>query len=252
VFSDVHGTLQVTGIFGVVIVADELLGLVRRTRERLLVVTRGEGGGRILVILEEVHLVVGHAEFFLEGPDHGRARVHFLPDTLLDDDLGLNEPATGGGFFLVVDEAGHDIASELVDELLLGDLLHFGDVELLVLLLAYALEIRKSEVVAEVLVGLVEPLASPHLFERVRVFVGIVLDDWLQLPKLRSLDVRLVPQKNVDLSLPVFVLKVVVEVPLQRSEQLEPALGGLLDLLLVRQTAAVLDGDEVAHFLVEL
>lgn len=39
------------------------------------------------LILEEIHSIVGHPEFFLKSPDEDGARIHFFPDSLLDVDF---------------------------------------------------------------------------------------------------------------------------------------------------------------------
>ena len=82
------------------------------------------------------------------------------------------------------------------------------------ILLANPCEVMQSVVVHVVLIGFLEPLIFLHLLERIRMFVGVVLNNWLQIPNWRVFDVRNVSKKHVNLSLPELIFKIVVEMPL--------------------------------------
>lgn len=94
---------------------------------------------------------------------------------------------------------------------------------------------------SKITISPVEPFSSFHLLEGVRVGIGVMLNNRLDLPQLRPFDVRFETQKDIDLCLPVLVLKVVVKVALDGGEKLKPAFAGLLNLLLMSETASVLD-----------
>jgi hypothetical protein len=75
-----------------------------------------------------------------------------------------------------------------------------------------------------------------------------------RLPDVRVIHLRyVVAQKHVNLVLLVLIRQVVVEVPLQRSKELEPT-GALLrpDILLVRLGASILQGYYISQLLVHL
>lgn len=107
-------------------------------------------------------------------------------------------------------------------------------------------------VIHKVGISLVKPLSFLHLLKAVAILAWIMFDYRFHLPELRSLAVRFVPQKHVDLSLSVLVFEVIVEMPLDGSKELKPALGCFLNLLFVSKTASVLYRDEITHFFIQL
>jgi len=147
---------------------------------------------RYFLFFEKVHFVVGHAELFLECSDNGSARVHFLPYSLLDDHLGLYQPCVGSRFFLLVDHTADDFSSEFVDELLLCEFLHLGNSEFVVVPLAYPLEVFEVITLGKVVVSLIEPLSLLHFLKGIGILVGVVLYYWLDLPKVRPLNISFV------------------------------------------------------------
>jgi hypothetical protein len=68
-----------------------------------------------ILILQKVHLIVCHAEFFLESSDQNRPRIHFLPHPLLNKYLRLNQEDNSRGLFLFVDHTADDLCSEFVN-----------------------------------------------------------------------------------------------------------------------------------------
>jgi hypothetical protein len=107
-------------------------------------------------------------------------------------------------------------------------------------------------VVQEVAVGSIEPLALAHLLESPGELVGVMLYYWLNIPNLGAFALGSVPEEHIQLYLPILVPEDIVPVPLDGGEDLEPARGGLLYLLLMGEAAAILDRNEVSHILVEL
>lgn len=73
--------------------------------------------------IQEVHFIVLEVELLLECSDGGRPRVHLLPDPLLYEHLGFDNPGEVGGLFLLVDEVADYFRLEFVDHLVLGDAL---------------------------------------------------------------------------------------------------------------------------------
>lgn len=116
-------------------------------------------------------------------------------------------------------------------QLLLGEFLHLWDAQIVDVLLADSCEVVEMMRFGKIAIGPVEPLTFLQLLERICVGIRIMLDHWLDLPQLRALDIWLVTEKDIDLSLPVLVLEVVVKMPLDRCEELESTLCSLLYLL---------------------
>lgn len=94
-------------------------------------------------------------------------------------------------------------------------------------------KVSKMVRLGKVSIGSIEPLSFLQFLERVCISIWIMLDNRLNLPELRALNIRFITQKYIDLSLPVLILEVVIEMPLNRSEKLESALCCFLYLLLV-------------------
>jgi hypothetical protein len=120
-----------------------------------------------------------------------------------------------------------------MNQLFFCNFLHSGNTQLVVVFLADPSKVLDTIVVSKVIVGPVEPFSFLHFLERVCVLVGIVLNDWLQLPYLRAINLRFVPQKDVNLCLSRLIFEIVVEMSLDGSEQLESTLCCFLDFLLV-------------------
>ena len=101
------------------------------------------------------------------------------------------------------------------------------------------------------LISSVEPLSLRHHLVLVGKFTGEVLYNRTDIPDLRAIRLRAIPQEHINLDLPISILEIVVEMPHDRCDELYPALCGLLDLLLMGQTAAVLNGNKVSHLLIQ-
>ena len=84
------------------------------------------------------------------------------------------------------------------------------------------------------------------------MFVGVVLYHRLQVPNWWVLDIRNVSKKHINLSLPKLIFKIVIEMPLDRSEKLKSAFCCFLNLLLVRQTTPILNRYQITHLLIQL
>ena len=82
---------------------------------------------RLIFGIQEVHLIVLEVELLLERSDGRRPRVHLLPNPLLDEHLGLDDPGEAGGLFLLVDEVADYFGLEFVDHLVLRDALQLGE-----------------------------------------------------------------------------------------------------------------------------
>lgn len=70
----------------------------------------------------------------------------------------------------------------------------------------------------EVVVGLVEPLVFFHFFEKIDVFVGVVLDNRVDFPQRQAVFVGTVPEEDINLHLPELIVESIIQVTLQRSQ----------------------------------
>lgn len=207
---------------------------------------------RLIFGIQEVHLIVLEVELLLQCSDGRRPRVHLLPNPLLDEHLGFDNPGEAGGLFLLVDEVADYFRFEFVDHLVLRDALQPGEHELCNVSLPHLLEVLDVVVAQEVAVGSIEPLALAHLLESPGELVGVMLYYWLNIPNLGSFALGPVPEEHIQLYLPILVPEDIVPVPLDGGEDLESARGGLLYLLLMGEAASILDRNEISHILIEL
>jgi hypothetical protein len=105
-------------------------------------------------------------------------------------------------------------------------------------------------VAQKVAVGSVEPLALAHLLESPGELVGVMLYYRLNIPNLGAFSLGFVPEEHVQLYLPILVPEDIVPVPLDGGEDLEPARGRFLYLLLMGKAASILDRNEISHILI--
>lgn len=177
-----------------------------------------------LLRFQKIHLVVLKTELFLQSSDGSRPRVHFLPHSLLDQNLRLDNPTAVGRLLLLIDQTGDYLSPKAVDKLILGEFFHFRHCQLADILPSDSLEIFEVVVVEEVIISTVEPFSLLHLLEGVGVLIRIVLYCGLDVPNLRAVGLWLEPEEDIELDLPILVLEDVVPMSLNGCEELKPTL----------------------------
>lgn len=135
---------------------------------------------------QKIHFVVLKTELFLQSADSCRSRVHFLPHSLLDQYLWLDNPTAIGRLFLLIDQTGDYFSPKAMDKLILSEFLHFRHGQFTDILSSDSLEIFEVVIVEEVVIGTIEPFTFLHLLESVSVLIRIVFYCWLYVPDLRT------------------------------------------------------------------
>lgn len=138
-----------------------------------------------------------------------------------------------------------------MDKLIFGEFFHLRHCQLADILPSNRLEIFEVIVIEKVVIGTVKPFPFLHLLEGVGVLVRIMLYCRLNVPNLRAVRLWFEPKKDIELDLSILILEDVVPMSLDRCEELKATLRGFLYLLLMGKTAAVLYGDQIAHFLIK-
>lgn len=97
------------------------------------------------------------------------------------------------------------------------------------------------------MVSLIKPVS---LLEPSQILMWEECDWGLQFPNRRAIRLKFT-QEYVDFLLPIVVLQVVVQMPLQRCQNFESFPFSFVDFLFVCQTASILNRDQVSHLLIE-
>ena len=75
----------------------------------------GKSGSNFLLIFQEIHLVVGHIELFLQSSEFDRPGIHLLPNSLLNNNLRLHQKHSVTDFLLLIDQTSNNIPSEFMN-----------------------------------------------------------------------------------------------------------------------------------------